>query len=430
MTTMPVDKGFEVTSPYGPRWGTTHWGTDFGLAGGCGGKPIYAVKSGTVVRVGPASGFGQWIGVDHPASNGGGETIYGHVIPEVKLGQAVSEGQRIGRINPDSATNGGVSPHLHLEWHRYSWTPPGPNRLDPMKMLAGAGYPGQAPIKAPASVKAAGGIVLDWTSRFRFGGPRAIQTPTGICVHVTVNAPGTPAENVANWQINTESGSYHELVDTRGLTLIANTDDWQVWAAGPTSNARHLHISLVMKGTESRVDWLMQETLLRTAAARAAIWVKRYNFPVVKLSGADLRAGKKGLFGHIDTAHAWGETDHVDPGAGFPWDIFLGYINEELTGAKTTRKEAGTMLSITYFTDFIKGFFGPVISDIKDLRQQITGGRDAGQYPGWSISALVKTATARPGDNATLPEMLAILITEQARLREEIATLKEANRVG
>lgn len=146
MVTMPVARGFYVTSPYGQRTGQyagMHWGTDFGNGGGSGDKPIYAVKDGTVTRAGAATGFGQWITVDHPASNGGGLTVYGHIIPEVTVGQAVAEGQRIGRINPDSATNGGVAPHLHLEWHRYVWAQPGADRLDPMTKLAGAAWPGE-----------------------------------------------------------------------------------------------------------------------------------------------------------------------------------------------------------------------------------------------------------------------------------------------
>ena len=107
MVTMPVERDFYVTSGFGPRWGTHHWGTDFGAPGGSGGRPVYAVKDGTVARSGPASGFGQWVGIDHPA------------------------------------TNGGVAPHRHLEWHRYTWTPPGPDRLDPMKKLTGAKWPGE-----------------------------------------------------------------------------------------------------------------------------------------------------------------------------------------------------------------------------------------------------------------------------------------------
>lgn len=148
MTTMPVDKGFYITSGFGPRSGGYHWGTDFGRGGGSGGHPVYAVKSGTVTRAGAASGFGRWVTIDHPASNGGGETVYGHIIPEVITGQSVREGQRIGRIDPNSNTNGGVAPHLHFEWHRYAWSPPGANRLDPSQKLKGAKWPGDSNTKA------------------------------------------------------------------------------------------------------------------------------------------------------------------------------------------------------------------------------------------------------------------------------------------
>ena len=115
MTTLPVAQGFFVTSPFGPRAGGYHWGTDYGRGGGSGGHPIFAVKDGTVTRAGKAAGFGRWITIDHPASNGGGETVYGHIIPEVRVGQKVKEGQRIGRIDPNPNTNGGVAPHLHFE---------------------------------------------------------------------------------------------------------------------------------------------------------------------------------------------------------------------------------------------------------------------------------------------------------------------------
>lgn len=430
MPTMPVEHGFTVTSPYGPRWGTTHWGTDFGLPGGCGNKPVFAVKDGTVTRAGAASGFGQWVTIDHPASNGGGETVYGHIIPEVHAGQTVREGQRIGRINPDPNTNGGVAPHLHLEWHRYSWTPPGPNRLDPMKMLAGAGWPNPNPPQpaqqpAPTTKKAAMNI-LNWAHRFNFGNSRPTHQIKIICIHVTVNPPGTPAENVANYQITSRSGSYHELSDTSIKHLIENTDNWQTWSSGNYGNNIGLHRSFVMWGTESRVDWLRYDKMLREAASRDAEWCRKYNIPPVKLTPAELRAGKKGFCGHLETGQAWGETDHVDPGAGFPWDIYLGYVRAELDGT-AQRKENNDVLTIKYFTDFITGYLGPIISDVKDIRQQFTGGRNAGEYPGWSISQLIRNAKSKPGDNATLPEMLAIVIDSLDRVEKELANLKKGN---
>nr|DAK57372.1 MAG TPA: Bifunctional autolysin [Caudoviricetes sp.] len=358
MVTMPVPKGFKVTSPYGLRWGTTHWGTDYGC-GDNGNKPVYAVKDGTVTRSGPASGFGQWVTVDHPASNGGGETVYGHVIPEVRVGQQVREGQRIARINPDSNTNGGVVPHLHIEWHRYSWSPPGPNRLNPEHMLKGAKWVGDTP--APASTPTKEPMtVIDWTQRFTFGRSRPTSDIKIVCIHVTVNTPGTPAENVARYQINSQSGSYHELVDANARVLIENTDDWFTWSSGNCGNNIGLHRSFVMMGTETREQWLKYDAMLRAGAKRDAEWCKKYGIPPVKLSAADLKAGKKGFCGHLETGQAWGGTDHVDPGAGFPWDTYLKYVREYLDGPKPEQKEGALMA----LTDKQQGELFRMVTDI------------------------------------------------------------------
>ena len=421
MVTMPVPKGFKVTSPYGPRWGTTHWGTDYGC-GNNADKPVYAVKDGTVTRAGAASGFGRWVTIDHPASNGGGETVYGHIIPEVTPGQKVREGQRIARIDGNQATNGGVVPHLHFEWHRYSWTPPGPNRLNPEHMLKGAKWVGDTPTPVRAATAVAANV-LDWSARFTFGRPRPTHQIRNIIIHVTVNAPGTPAENVAEYQLNTRSGSYHELTDTSIKHLIENTPDWLTWSSGNYGNDVGWHRSFVMWGTETRAQWLKYDAMLREAAKRDAEKCVQFNIPPVKLTAADLRAGKRGFAGHLETGQAWGGTDHVDPGTGFPWDVYLGYVREYING--TNKQEEGDMLTVKYFTDYIKGFIGPLISDAKDIRQQLTGGRDAGQYPGWSVSQLVKNYRSKPGDNGTLPELVAVALTELQALRADVNDLKE-----
>lgn len=141
----PLDRGFVVTSDFGDRWGTKHWGTDFGFPGGSAGRNVYAAQGGTVVQAGAASGFGRWVLIDHPTEDGGGTTVYGHVVPLVTAGQRVEAGQLVARVNGDRQTNGGVDPHLHFEWHRYVWAPvrpdgTAPDRLDPMVMLRGAVY--------------------------------------------------------------------------------------------------------------------------------------------------------------------------------------------------------------------------------------------------------------------------------------------------
>lgn len=150
----PMKRGYMVTSSFGMRNGSLHAGTDFGWVGGSGNLPIYAVKGGTVMYTGAASGYGGpdpagWIVIDHPAADGGGVSEYGHIIREVKVGQRVEAGQRIGYINPSSRTNGGVAPHLHLAVMPYAYDPR--KKLDPLTWLDGAQYPGEAPL-APAPV--------------------------------------------------------------------------------------------------------------------------------------------------------------------------------------------------------------------------------------------------------------------------------------
>ena len=394
MTVMPVERGFYVTSGFGPRGTEHHWGVDFGAPGGSGGRPVYAVKDGTVTRAGAASGFGQWVTVDHPASNGGGETVYGHIIPEVRAGQAVREGQRIARINPDSNTNGGVAPHLHLEWHKYSWVPPGPNRLNPMTMLAGAAWPGET---RKQETRGTMGQVKDWTSRFGFGQPRNTNLIRAICIHVTVNTPGTPAENVANYQIQSESGSYHELVDTGANVLIENTDDWLSWSAGPKGNWCALHRSYVMRGTESQAEWRKYDAMLRAGAQRDAQWAKKYNIPVVKLTPAELRAGKRGFCGHHDVSLAWGESDHVDPGAGFPWDYYLQLVREYMNPAPAKKNEGGFSVDAERKIDLI-------------LDQLVGWEKDANgpKFTGWKPGDIRKSIAAKKanGSGLTVVEQL------------------------
>lgn len=93
--------------------------------------------------------------------------------------------------------------------------------------------------------------------------------------------------------------------------------------------------------------------------------------------------------------------------------------------APQPRKEHSDVLTIKYFTDFLTGFIGPVISDVKDIRQQLTGGRDGGQYGGWSISQLVKNYQSKPGDNGTVPEMLAVALTELEKMRTDLDEIKK-----
>ena len=137
----PLGVGRVVTSPFGPRGRGFHAGVDFGRAGGSANMPVYAVQSGTVIYAGAAQGYGGpdpagWLVIDSTDAEGGGCLEYGHIIREVAQGAHVTAGQRIGRINPDSRTNGGTAPHLHLSDMPGSYNPA--LKQDPMPRLRGA----------------------------------------------------------------------------------------------------------------------------------------------------------------------------------------------------------------------------------------------------------------------------------------------------
>ncbi len=114
-----------LTSGFGPRDGTVHNGTDIANSIG---TPILSAMAGEVIDAGPASGFGQWVRVQH---SGGLITVYGHVATfTVTTGQSVDAGQQIATMGNEGQSTG---PHLHFEVHT-NGTP-----IDPLPWLRGFG---------------------------------------------------------------------------------------------------------------------------------------------------------------------------------------------------------------------------------------------------------------------------------------------------
>ena len=111
----PTTKEAETTSPFGPRGGLPHNGTDLAQPGGALGKPIFAARDGEVIAAGPADGFGQWIVIRHDVDGKRYDTVYGHMYPDgvfVKQGDTVKAGQEIAKIGSNGQSTG---PHLHFE---------------------------------------------------------------------------------------------------------------------------------------------------------------------------------------------------------------------------------------------------------------------------------------------------------------------------
>ena len=96
-----------VTSGYGPRWGSFHYGLDIAAEYG---TPVKASEAGRVDRVASGSGYGLYLVLDHGA---GWQTLYAHndkVL--VHEEQWVRQGDTIARMG---ASGNATGPHVHLE---------------------------------------------------------------------------------------------------------------------------------------------------------------------------------------------------------------------------------------------------------------------------------------------------------------------------
>lgn len=124
MFAWPTNGGY-ISSGMGPRWGTSHNGTDIARTDRSTVPPIYAVLDGVVETAGfNNGGYGNMVTIRH---SNGMKTLYAHMSSiSVKPGQKVSKGQQIGVMGTTGHSTG---IHLHLEVHING------KKVDPEKYL-------------------------------------------------------------------------------------------------------------------------------------------------------------------------------------------------------------------------------------------------------------------------------------------------------
>lgn len=182
---------------------------------------------------------------------------------------------------------------------------------------------------------------LKWIEPRAWGRGRDGKAVRYIVIHYTAGSErATSAEDGARYnQTRTDGTSAHYFVDRNSIIQGVRTRD-------RANCARHrgnrLGIQYELCGTaQTRAQWLDAASLatLKLAAKQAARDCRKYGIPVRRLSVAETRRawtdfpnGPRGFVGHVDCTYAYPEDggDHTDPGAHFPWDIFLGFVRDEM----------------------------------------------------------------------------------------------------
>jgi LysM repeat protein len=142
-----------------------------------------------------------------------------------------------------------------------------------------------------------------------------------IVIHCTDNT--APAKNEAQYATRRpDQTSAHFYVDGASvyqalpLTNVA-------FGCYPIGNSRSIQFEIVGKSNAvPTANW-------KKAAKYVAICCKEYGIPITKVTGSQLRSGRKGICGHGDVTNAWGQGDHTDPGSKFPWSQFIREVKAQ-----------------------------------------------------------------------------------------------------
>lgn len=160
------------------------------------------------------------------------------------------------------------------------------------------------------------------------------QTPRLIVIH-TMETPESEgrAKQVAGWFSGKTApqASAHYMVDDKMVVQSVQESDtaWAVddWALNQVSISIE-HAGIATQTTGEWFDTYSGSELLLSAQLAAEI-ARRWRIPSVKLTPADILAGKAGFCGHIDITEAKKISGgHTDPGVNFPWSYYLSKVEQ------------------------------------------------------------------------------------------------------
>lgn len=216
------------------------------------------------------------------------------------------------------------------------------------------------------------------------------------------------------WQ--SRQASAHYVVENSGRIGQLVWDRDTAWSnANSNSNSRSIAIEHSNSGGEA-AGWPINETVIREGArlAAALCWFYKLGRPAFGKNIRDHREfGQTSCPYHLASGGKYHNEWMRIAGEHYDWMAAGGKAPESKPQEGISMSEADRI--IKHLQDFITGFVGPVGSDVKDVRTQLTGGRNEGEYPGWP--QLGKNAQ---GQDLTLVDAIAALRRDLDTLRKEI----------
>lgn len=169
-----------------------------------------------------------------------------------------------------------------------------------------------------------------------YSGPGfAAGQPRQIVIHSIESEiiPGLAVSLAQGWFQNPDNEtSAHTLADPAAEVQSVDyaVQAWHCGGGNPTSLGKE-HAG---RASMTREEWTTPAGLqmLRNSAAEAAVMCRRFNIRPRWLSLEQLARNEDGFCTHLDMSQVRGGSTHTDPGRGFPYDIYIGFVIAALGG--------------------------------------------------------------------------------------------------
>jgi hypothetical protein len=184
---------------------------------------------------------------------------------------------------------------------------------------------------------------------YHHSGERSQAAIRYVVLHST---EGPTALGAAEFFTRPGSGGSANLVVDDHVCYRCLNDTVIPWGAPPL-NTHGFHIEQAGFAAWTRAEWLTHTPTIVRAAYKAAIRCRLYRIPARVLDVAalerdfgDIPAGdaggvpahpgplRGGIVTHATISQAYRQSDHTDPGPGYPLDVFMQHLEAFLNGAQ------------------------------------------------------------------------------------------------